>query len=693
MGKNARQHNGNPQSGRKKRGCLLSLTGFTAALCCTGFSAVAQSEFIEISGGTFLMGSELPAEVMRNAHHPDYKEYTGPEWDEAPAHEVRLFSYEIGRREVTVAEYLRFRPDHRQTLKRFDAATEADAPVTMVTWHDATAYCDWLSRQSGERCRLPTEAEWEYAARNRANFGLEGMDNLAFEWCSDWWTPYCAGRVENPVGPATGLVKIVRGGGGAPHASSMINTEMEGEFKKEETTGDWRPADRSGTVPDDRRAMIGFRLVRGDRPSGTVRDPEPVAEIFQNVSQTPADWNDGQEKPVFAGGWSYVHKIDRDEFQTLPYWGRKHVPNLTYCDNGDLLISFFTAPRDGMSRIAVLLNRLRKGETEWGKPARFFYAPDCNTESTALHHNRNGEIHFYSSLSEMFSAKGMSHGADWSVVKRVSSDNGQTWSDPKIVLEHPADRATLKDYSGTPRWWPHLDLFYLSDGTLVAPTDAGWPNEYGRAWGSVIWQSTDDGESWTERTRFGWNPDVHRTSGNPNQAGGESGWIAGYHGTVVELNNGDLMAWGRGMNIGGCAPLSRSKDGGKTWTYQASSFEPLGSHQRTRIMRLNEGPLLALWYTDTTGKSKDQMEGIEVQGADGRTHTGYGLYASLSFDEGKSWVSPKIIPLNASDPLTGTRSGYITAVQTPDNMIHIANSHLYWCFNMAWINEPVTLSK
>ncbi len=662
-----------------------------------GLSACAQGDFVEISKADFLMGSTLPDQAMINAHHPKYKEYTGPEWDEAPVHDVELSAYVIGSREVSVAEYCRFRPEHIKTLEQYGAEVAPDAPVTMITWHDAAAYCKWLGKQTGEIYRLPTEAEWEYAALHREKLGLKGMDDLVLEWCSDWWAPYQAGRVANPIGPAQGLTKIVRGGGGAPHETSVINTELDGEFENQETLSEWRPGDRSGTVPGDRRNLIGFRLVRGTSPSATVRKAELVAEIFQDVSQAQTAWNAEQTAPFFAGGWSYVDQIERDEFQTLPYWGRKHVPNLTWCANGDLLISFFTAPRDGTSRIAVLLNRLRKGEDEWGKPARFFYAPDCNTESTVLHNNRNGEIQFYCSLSEMFFAKGMSHGADWSVVKRVSSDNGQTWSDPKIVMEYPADRATLKDYSGTPRWWPHPDLFYLNDGTLVAPSDAGWPSEHSRAWGSVIWQSTDDGETWTQRTRFGWNPDVHRSFGwepnKPDLTGGESGWILGYHGTVVELTNGDLLAFGRSMNIDGRAPMSLSSDGGRTWTYRASSFEPLGSHQRTRVMRLNEGPLLALWYTDTTGRPKNEMRGIEVLGADGRMHTGTGLYASLSYDEGKTWVHPKIIPVDASDPLTGTRSGYVTAVQTPDNMIHVANSYDYWKFNLAWIKQPVNLSK
>ncbi len=661
-----------------------------------GISASAQSEFADVSGGSFRMGSALPDQVMINAHHPDYKEYAGPEWDEAPAHDVELSAYSIGSREVSVAEYCRFRPEHLKTLEQFGAQTSPDAPVTMITWNDAVAYCNWLGKQSGETCRLPTEAEWEYSALHREKLGLKGMDDFVLEWCSDWWAPYQAGRVKNPVGPAAGLTKIVRGGGGAPRETTVINAEMNGEFEAQKITGGWRPGDRSGTVPGDRRNLLGFRMVRGDRPSGTEREPVPVAEIFQNVSQPPAIWNTEQAEPFFAGGWRY-DEIEPDEFQTLPYWGRKHVPNLTYCDNGDLLISFFTGPRDELTRTAILMNRLRKGEDEWGKPARFFYAPDCNIESTVLHNNLNGEIQYYGALSEMFTPKGETDGADWSVVKRVSTDCGQTWSDPKVVLEYPADRATLKDYSGTPRWWPHLDLFYLNDGTLIAPSDAGMPGEYQRAWGSVIWQSTDDGESWTQRTRFGWNPDVHRSfgwePGKPNLTDGESGWIVGYHTTVVELNNGDLLAHGRGMNIDGQAPMSLSKDGGRTWSYQASSFEPLGSHQRTRILRLNEGPLLALWYTDTTGRPKNEMRGIEVQGADGQMHTGYGLYASLSYDEGKTWVDPKIIPSDASDPLKGTRSGYVTAVQTPDNMIHMANSFFYWKFNLAWLKEPVDLAK
>jgi hypothetical protein len=66
-----------------------------------------------------------------------------------------------------------------------------------------------------------------------------------------------------------------------------------------------------------------------------------------------------------------------------------------------------------------------------------------------------------------------------------------------------------------------------------------------------------------------------------------------------------------------------------------------------------------------------------------------GAYTALSFDEGTSWSHHKLLPLDADDPDESSLLGYYTAVQSPDGMIHVANSSFSWRFNLAWLKEPV----
>ena len=171
--------------------------------------------------------------------------------------------------------------------------SEENHPVLNVSWNDALAYCKWLSAKTGKRFRLPTEAEWEYACRagsrtpfntgenlttNQANFdgnypyngnakgvyrqntvavnsfapnawGLYNMHGNVWEWCSDWYggTYYdeCKsnGTVINPVGPAIGSHRVIRGGGWGDDAVRC------------------RSANRYVSSPVIRAYAVGFRLV------------------------------------------------------------------------------------------------------------------------------------------------------------------------------------------------------------------------------------------------------------------------------------------------------------------------------------------------------------------------------------------------------------------------------------------------
>ena len=189
---------------------------------------------------------------------------------EHPVHRVQLENFYIDRHEVSNKEYESFHPDHqRSVLSACDKC-----PVTMVNWHDADAFCKYRG------ARLPTEAEWERAARGTRgysfsfgatadmgkgrfglpfkagaapvnssqpnDFGLYHMSGNVWEWVGDWSAPYQNGALKNPVGPPSGEKKILRGGSWY-NASFYMNVGLRFELN-----------------PKVKLNSIGFRCVKNN---------------------------------------------------------------------------------------------------------------------------------------------------------------------------------------------------------------------------------------------------------------------------------------------------------------------------------------------------------------------------------------------------------------------------------------------
>jgi len=162
---------------------------------------------IRVPEGRFVMGSRLGRD----------------HWDESPTLLVSITRpFEIGERDVTVGEFRAFRPG-------FAPDASPGEPARGVSWYDAVAFCAWLSAREGAAYRLPTEAEWEYASRAGGDglfpggdappdppepnaWGVVGMAAAPAEWCRDWYGPYDPSVTVDPVGPARGLARVVRGG-------------------------------------------------------------------------------------------------------------------------------------------------------------------------------------------------------------------------------------------------------------------------------------------------------------------------------------------------------------------------------------------------------------------------------------------------------------------------------------------------
>ena len=201
------------------------------------FGLLLAADMVLIPAGEFVMGRTRLTDDDKTNMRPHVL------LDDRPDRTVWLDAYHIDTREVTNRQYAEFvkAAGRRAPYHWPFAGAEAELPVFNVSWDDADAYCRWAHK------RLPTEAEWERAARggkhgldypwgdkidgklaryNTAEgpapvggyapngFGLFDVAGNVSEWCSDWFERgyYTSGERRNPRGPATGEYKVIRGG-------------------------------------------------------------------------------------------------------------------------------------------------------------------------------------------------------------------------------------------------------------------------------------------------------------------------------------------------------------------------------------------------------------------------------------------------------------------------------------------------
>lgn len=223
-----------------------------------------EPQLVLVPAGWFAMGSETGQDTER------------------PVHRVWIDSFCLSECQITNAEYADFL---KATGKKAPPLSHdlnfnhPEQPVVSVSWFEAVKYCEWLSGVSGRKYRLPTEAEWEHAARaglegklfpwgddppqSQANyterwktgpepvrrsspngFGLYDICQNVHEWCSDWFQPdyYAYSAERNPQGPDTGQRRASRGGSWRHHIKVT------------------RCAARSSIPPEFQYADYGFRV-------------------------------------------------------------------------------------------------------------------------------------------------------------------------------------------------------------------------------------------------------------------------------------------------------------------------------------------------------------------------------------------------------------------------------------------------
>ena len=634
-------------------------------------------DMVNIPAGSFYMGSLGE----------------GEDYDEAPVHKVIISQpFKMSATEITNRQFEAFRPEHRELRGKDGLSLADDEAVVNVSYQDAVDYCRWLSEKEGKTYRLPTEAEWEYACRagsyyaystgeylpesflkNQQTartlqpvslrvgqtepnaFGLYDMHGNVEEWCLDWYGPYVEATQTDPVGYRDGLYRVTRGGS--------------------HNTPAWylRSANRMAMLPEDRHSQTGFRIVEAAYPTTEgLPAPEPPRNQ-RDVSYTLYKWGTPDTTAVFLEPRVYVLPPACGD-EPSPFFAHNHQPALTWCDNGDLLAIWFSANQENGRGMVVLASRLRAGQEEWEPSSLFFKVPDRNMTGSALLNDGSGRL---------LHINGVEASGDWqnlAMVLRESHDNGATWSRPRIIAPEHTKRHQV--IAGTIR---------TREGWLVQACDAG-PESHD---GTAVHISRDGGATWHDPWDGAPLPDF--------RDGGTGTTIAGIHAGIVQLNDGSLMALGRGNSIKDKEgrlrmPMSISKDGGRTWRYYATDLPPIDGGQRLVLRRLNEGPLLLISFTDHPLRTPASERGMMFAGSQEK---GYGMYAALSYDEGRTWTHRKLLTdgreryLNGGawtqfflmDETHAEPRGYLAATQTPDNRIHLVSSRIYYCFNLKWLLE------
>ena len=219
------------------------------------------NNMVRVEGGMFMMGatSEQGSEA---------------ESDEKPAHQVTLSSFSIGKYEVTQEEWEAVMGSNPSSFKGMKL------PVEQVSWNDCQDFIRKLNQLTGKHFRLPTEAEWEYAARGGSKsrgykyaggndlgnvawywdnsgskthevgqkqpneLGLYDMSGNVWEWCQDWYGSYSSTSQTNPTGSSSGSSRVRRGGSWNCYA------------------GNCRVSLRYYRTPGDRSSYLGLRLAQ-----------------------------------------------------------------------------------------------------------------------------------------------------------------------------------------------------------------------------------------------------------------------------------------------------------------------------------------------------------------------------------------------------------------------------------------------
>lgn len=431
-------------------------------------SIKSMVEMVAISGGTFIMG--------------DQSEDPNPYY--SPAHQVRVSNFEIGKYEITNKEYCIFL--NNGNSDNYDEMTDIvlndnglyepaqymdDHPVVKMDYENVEAFCMWLSQVTGEKYRLPTEAEWECACRagtttnywwgdefdstkcisNVGNdyddndgtptailgpvttglpngFGLYNIVGNASELCSDWWWYYSDTPQVNPTGPSdyTSYGHVMRGGSHWDIYESAFASFARDTYNE---TDYWRTS-------------TGFRIVK------EVFDPE-----YPEMVLIPAGtFTMGDAAGVGFSDESPTHEVTLDSF----YIGKYEISNKQFCD---------------------FLNDQNKN----------YYSP-LMSDSTygGIFHNENAVVFYPKQYLENYAVTHIDRATAIAYCNWLSERTGDTYRLPTEAEWEYACRAgtTTKysfgnDISETDAWYERTAVNFVN---ALLPNQFGIYNMHGNAW-------------------------------------------------------------------------------------------------------------------------------------------------------------------------------------------------------------------
>ena len=300
-------------------------------------------KMVAVEGGTFMMGATE-------------EQGSDADSDEYPAHQVTLSSFAIGQTEVTQALWVAVMGSNPSSF-----IGELACPVENVSWDDCQTFIIKLNEITGKHFRLPTEAEWEFAARggnlskgykyagsndigevawyngnasrkthpiatkNPNELGLYDMTGNVWEWMQDWYASYSGDAQTNPIGPVSGSSRLNRGGGWKDVVKSC------------------RVSNRGDNPPSTRYNLIGLRLAMGGMP-----EPEGQHEWVDLGLPSGTLWatcNVGANAPEEYGdyfAWGETEPKDCYNWSTYK-WCNGDLWTLTkYCINSNQGYNGFT---------------------------------------------------------------------------------------------------------------------------------------------------------------------------------------------------------------------------------------------------------------------------------------------------------------------------------------------------------------
>ncbi len=587
-------------------------------------------QMVRIEPGSFAMGS------------------TNGDWDEQPVHEVRIRrSFWMSASEVTLAEYQQFRPKQRLAA--------ASGAATGISWNEAMAFCQWLGEKEGKPYRLPTEAEWEYACRlnNATEAAAEPrvVPHAVAQWCLDWYGEYQARDQVDPVGPGSGMARVVRGDK-LDDSRHLLRGKRESDYHRSANRAGMAPAfglpDQSSDDPSTPgRHSIGFRVVQAPMPKAK---PYPADVPFvqcgvnQDTARAAREHGPDPAKPYFRKRYllptppENCHRRTIDAAGLHPaFCGHNHSPAVEVMPNGDVLLVIFTSWTEYEPEMSLMATRLRFGADEWEMPSYFIDFPDACDNCPMLW--TEGE------QVRLFWASTCAVGAypfQWI----TSADSGATWSEAKF----PQFTTPIGPHARQPINTALRDR----DGTIYVSSDAVGAS-------SLLWSSKDGMDTWQD-------------------SGGRTG---GRHTTFAILKDARtiLGMGGKSSDLNGYMPKSISDDGGKTWEVSPTVFPAYGANQRPCVLRLKSGRLFFCGDFQ------------RIDGAAPATVTNRGAFAALSEDDGRTW---RVKKLPGTQPHENLRHhggadtiGYSVARQSPNGVIHLITTMnrpcLHFELNEAWI--------